>query len=350
MSFTSLDPTGLNHTSPLSGASARDAQAVRRAATEFEALLLSQLTAALNPAEDDEEESLFSNSSTGMYRQMFSEQVATAMARSGGVGLADTVLHQLDRNAASGGAHGARRAVEIAREVRGGGAETNLLSTPAAETAAPTSKPATELRPPPALPATARSFGTAVPRLDLSAAHPLTEPTTPRAARLPVNALTTATSVGVIAPAAGRAAATPVAARPVVELEIPLNGRISSRFGERRDPIHGRHRHHAGVDIAAARGTPIPAAAAGTVVFAGRSGGYGNLVEIEHADGRRTRYAHTDRILVALGEQVQDGQTIATVGSTGRSTGPHLHFEVRENGTQVDPLQAIAKDPPHSRR
>jgi len=131
---------------------------------------------------------------------------------------------------------------------------------------------------------------------------------------------------------------------------MPIKGRISSRFGERRDPIHGRHRHHSGVDIAAGRGTPIPAAAAGTVVFAGRRGGYGNLVEIEHADGRRTRYAHTDRILVAAGDRVEDGQTIASVGSTGRSTGPHLHFEVRENGAGVDPLQIIAKDPSHSRR
>ncbi|HKX33337.1 MAG TPA: M23 family metallopeptidase, partial [Blastocatellia bacterium] len=135
-----------------------------------------------------------------------------------------------------------------------------------------------------------------------------------------------------------------------VEMQRPLSGRISSPFGLRRDPIHGHQRRHAGVDIAAPRGTEIKAAAPGTVVFAGRRGGYGNLVEIEHADGRRTRYAHAAELLVAAGDQVSDGQPIATVGATGRATGPHLHFEVMENGVKVNPLQALAKDGSLTRR
>lgn len=311
MSFINLDPAGLNHSSPLGGASARDEQAVRKAATEFEALLLSQLTAALHPTENEDEDGLFSNSSTGFYRQMFSEQIATTMARSGGVGLADSILHQLGVNNFANGAHGARRAIELARAVRGVETENHPAHPPvkAAIEAAAAS--------PVALPVTA--------------SQPVSLPAAPAAI----------TRAKVEAPAVPPAE---------VSLEIPLKGRISSRFGARRDPLHGRHRHHAGVDIAAPRGTPIPAAAAGTVVFAGRRGGYGNLVEIEHADGRRTRYAHTDRILVTVGDEVQDGQPIATVGSTGRSTGPHLHFEIKENGAAVDPLQVVAKDSSRSRR
>jgi murein DD-endopeptidase MepM/ murein hydrolase activator NlpD len=124
----------------------------------------------------------------------------------------------------------------------------------------------------------------------------------------------------------------------------PLQGRITSEFGLRNDPINGRHRQHHGVDIAAPRGTPIGAAATGTVVFAGRRGGYGNTVIIEQADGKQTLYGHADQLKVSVGDRVEAGQTIATVGSTGRSTGPHLHFEVRENGQPIDPLTILAKD------
>ncbi len=130
---------------------------------------------------------------------------------------------------------------------------------------------------------------------------------------------------------------------PVV-MEMPVQGRISSQFGMRRDPINGGQGSHKGLDIAAPRGTPIGAAAAGRVIFAGRQGGYGNTVLIEHADGRRTRYAHAEELLVNSGDAVLSGQIIATVGSTGRSTGPHLHFEVLENGLHIDPLRALSND------
>ncbi len=358
MSFTSLDPTGLNRSALLNGTSTREEQAVRHAATEFEALLLSQLTASLNPTEEEEEDSLFSNSATGLYRQMFSEQMAKVMANQGGVGLADSVLHQLGLKTSANGAHGTHRAVEAARVVRGLGESSGSTdisaNIPAAEPATPgleslPSKLNAKLTIPNLLSNAARPHETASPRRETVETKPKTEPVTSRAARSSVKVTRAATDVEIEAPATVKTVGKP-AARAAVSLEMPIKGRISSRFGERRDPIHGRHRHHSGVDIVAGRGTPIPAAAAGTVVFAGRRGGYGNLIEIEHADGRRTRYAHTDRILVAPGEQVESGQTIATVGSTGHSTGPHLHFEVRENGAGVDPLQIIAKDPSHSRR
>jgi len=97
-------------------------------------------------------------------------------------------------------------------------------------------------------------------------------------------------------------------------------------------------RMHEGIDIAATIGTPIHAAASGTVIHAGWLGGYGNLVVVDHGDGLATAYAHASAILVAVGQQVSQGDTLSLVGSTGNSTGPHLHFEVRVNGSAVDPL------------
>merc|ERR1712100_883727 len=109
------------------------------------------------------------------------------------------------------------------------------------------------------------------------------------------------------------------------------SGRISSQFGTRVDPINGTHKHHKGLDIAAPTGTPIKAMRAGTVTYAGPRGSYGNLVIIDHGNGLETRYAHCDSISISKGAVVQAGAPIATVGSTGRSTGPHLHLGVRKN-------------------
>ena len=129
-----------------------------------------------------------------------------------------------------------------------------------------------------------------------------------------------------------------------VVLSWPLRGVVRSNFGFRKDPINGKHKFHQGLDIAAKRGTPIAAAADGVVVFAGWGKKYGNNVVIEHTDGRRTRYAHADKLFVTEGETITKGQKIAAVGSTGRATGPHLHFEVIENGRNVNPLKILAND------
>jgi murein DD-endopeptidase MepM/ murein hydrolase activator NlpD len=112
----------------------------------------------------------------------------------------------------------------------------------------------------------------------------------------------------------------------------PVNGPVVSGFGMRWG------RMHEGIDIAASSGTPIHAAAAGTVIHAGWLGGYGNLVVLDHGDGLSTAYAHASAILVGLGQRVSQGETLSLVGSTGNSSGPHLHFEVRVNGSAVDPL------------
>ncbi len=119
--------------------------------------------------------------------------------------------------------------------------------------------------------------------------------------------------------------------------EAPVHGRISSRFGWRTLSVNGNH-FHAGVDLAAPMGTPVHAARDGTVVKAGWGGSYGNVVFLDHGDGTQTRYAHLSRIDVRVGETVRQGDVLGLVGSTGASTGPHVHFELRFDGRAVDPL------------
>jgi len=112
----------------------------------------------------------------------------------------------------------------------------------------------------------------------------------------------------------------------------PVNGTVTSGYGWRWGRLHE------GIDIAAPSGTPIWAAAAGTVIYAGWLGGYGNLVVVDHGNGLATAYAHASAVLVSVGQSVGQGETVSLVGSTGNSSGPHLHFEVRVNGSAVDPL------------
>jgi murein DD-endopeptidase MepM/ murein hydrolase activator NlpD len=119
------------------------------------------------------------------------------------------------------------------------------------------------------------------------------------------------------------------------------NGYISSGFGVRMDPFTGEQGVHKGVDFAAQAGSDVLAVAAGIVTWAGPREGYGNLVEINHGKGYSTRYAHNQTILVKVGDEVQRGQAIAEVGSTGRSTGPHVHFEVLRNGVQINPMSFV---------
>ncbi len=116
---------------------------------------------------------------------------------------------------------------------------------------------------------------------------------------------------------------------------------ITSSFGNRPDPFLGRLALHAGIDFRAPTGTRILATAPGTVIIAGKSGGYGNMVEIDHGNGITTRYAHLSTILVNVGDKITTGEAIARSGSTGRSTGPHLHYEVRLNGEAVDPMRFL---------
>lgn len=130
-----------------------------------------------------------------------------------------------------------------------------------------------------------------------------------------------------------------VAVMPVAN---PVPGQaLTSSFGNRRDPILGTMAFHSGMDFRAPIGQSVLASAAGTVVKAGWNGGYGQMVEIDHGNGLTTRYAHMSAIAVHEGQKIQPGNIVGKVGSTGRSTGPHLHYEIRRNGDALDPLAFI---------
>jgi murein DD-endopeptidase MepM/ murein hydrolase activator NlpD len=130
------------------------------------------------------------------------------------------------------------------------------------------------------------------------------------------------------------AASTP-AGEPIVE------GWMSSSFGYREDPFTGERAWHGGVDFAGREGSPVNAVGAGVVTYAGERWGYGNLVEITHGDGYVTRYGHNARILVREGEVVRRGDQVAEMGSTGRSTGPHVHLEVIKDGEPINPWKYV---------
>jgi murein DD-endopeptidase MepM/ murein hydrolase activator NlpD len=121
-------------------------------------------------------------------------------------------------------------------------------------------------------------------------------------------------------------------------LHLPVSGRVTSGYGSRFHPILGYARMHKGVDLAAAMGAPIAAAAPGRVVMAGWAGGYGREVVIAHGNGIETRYGHMSRMAARPGEMVRQGQIIGYVGSSGLSTGPHVHYEVLKNGRAVNPM------------
>lgn len=128
------------------------------------------------------------------------------------------------------------------------------------------------------------------------------------------------------------------------DLIMPVSGEVTSTFGSRVHPVSGELREHQGVDLAAPLGSPVRAASAGRVSFAGELGDYGNLVVVTHDDGSSAYYGHLDAMNVSQGQRVAQGQGLATVGQTGLTTGPHLHFEIRDSsGRAQDPLPQLAR-------
>jgi murein DD-endopeptidase MepM/ murein hydrolase activator NlpD len=175
-------------------------------------------------------------------------------------------------------------------------------------------------------------------RADAAAATPAADVTSLATAVTSVHALPIASRDGLERQgvAIGRSADNTDAPASV---ELPLSGGVSSGFGLRSDPFTGESRFHRGVDLRAAYGTEVPAAAWGTVAFAGERGTYGTLVVLRHPSGVETRYAHLSSLAVKEGDVVEAGNAVGRVGSTGRSAAPHLHFEVLVNGERVDPAQ-----------
>jgi murein DD-endopeptidase MepM/ murein hydrolase activator NlpD len=353
-----LDTANLTAPASSSRAIPPNEVALRQAAKQFEALLLTQLTASLNPKEEDED-ALFSNSGGGMglARQMYSEQLAKTMSENGGIGIAEMIVAQVTkRNAQPAKNHANERALSAAREIKKeavgshlentesvSGKGTGLYAEASMSEASISSGKAT------ATAVSPTSASSLLSPSDSAAGISATRPRRVHAVESNATVLNEAS-----AHAAPRLnAASSKSHKPgvaYVSYQSPLQGTVRSQFGMRRDPINGRMRLHQGIDIPAKRGTPIEAAAAGTVVFAGRNKGYGNMVMIEHADGRRTLYAHAQSLLVEAGDTVAAGQPIAKVGSTGHSTGPHLHFEVRERNGPVNPLSALSNDLAFARR
>lgn len=118
-------------------------------------------------------------------------------------------------------------------------------------------------------------------------------------------------------------------------------GWLSSSYGYRIDPFNGKKTFHSGIDFAAKEGTDVIAVADGIVSYIGERRGYGELIELDHGNGYVTRYAHNEKIIVKTGDRIKKGEPIALLGSTGRSTGPHVHFEVLREGTKIDPYKFV---------
>jgi murein DD-endopeptidase MepM/ murein hydrolase activator NlpD len=163
----------------------------------------------------------------------------------------------------------------------------------------------------------------------------------PAPAGAPTPAGHPAPAVAALSAGPAPAALDPAAPSGVPQFLVPVAGRPSSGYGLRADPIHGGTVNHPGFDLAATAGTEVAAAARGTVVHAGPAGTYGNLVTVRHENGFETRYAHLSEVDVKVGDQVEAGAELGKVGTTGYSTGPHLHFEVRHDGHPIDPAPLL---------
>ncbi len=357
--------------------SAQSPDALQKAARQFEAILLMQLTSALNGTKDDDEDSLFgSDGGSSLAKQMFSEQMATTMADSGGVGLSDMIMQKFGLNAVKGSAKKADGLVKMMTAIK----DIRDNSAPAENVAQ--LRKNNSLGSAPLINRSARAvpipdepmIGDAnEPTIVSTYADRLAEqsgddtisplfreekayaPTRPRrvggAGTRPAIAAETPQQTTGVPPVTDSATVSQGVFQDVsqtVAYNFPVRGRISSGFGNRFHPIDKVAKFHAGLDIAVPKGTRVDAAAEGTVVFAGQKGGYGNLVVIRHPDGKESRYGHLEKILVGEGESVGPRQQIALSGSTGKSTGPHLHFEIRENGQVVNPLKFLSNVLPKS--
>lgn len=128
---------------------------------------------------------------------------------------------------------------------------------------------------------------------------------------------------------------------PHLDGQFPVKGYLSSRFGRRKHPITGKHSHHKGIDIAAPTGTDIQAVRGGVVTLSGVRGGFGKVVVVDHGDGWTSTYAHCSKVNVQVGQMITSEDIIAQVGSTGMSTGPHLHFEIHHDGKALDPQKVF---------
>jgi murein DD-endopeptidase MepM/ murein hydrolase activator NlpD len=281
---------------------------LREAAQALESMLLRQVVVASGAFKGGE------MAGAGIRADVFAQTLSDALARGGGIGLADLLERSLAGSLAPGGPPGT-----LPGAAPGAGAPARALPGPLPLPAGPDGATAALRRPAP-------GDGGPAPRLYLARPGPA-------------------------APPAPGSALSPPAPDPGGSLRLshPVAGApTSSPFGLRSDPFTGHPAHHAGLDLAAPEGTPVEASAPGVVVQAGWRPGYGLAVELDHGRGVTTLYAHASEILVSPGQSVARGEPVARVGDTGRSTGPHLHFEVRTRGTPVDPRRALSAYQPRA--
>ncbi len=322
-------------------------EALRQAAVQFEAVLLMQLTSALNGSGEADEDSLFgSDGGSDLAKKMFSEQMATTIANSGGIGLADTILRQFgakNQPTAPNTIGSLANVIAAVKDIKGNNSSLNPINSknisPLDNSKTNSISSETFTGDPNDLQVVS-TFADEIIRQDgadglkpfmyngelLNSTRPRIVPN----AALTDKNLPTFPSKNFVA-------------TNEINWQMPISGRLSSNFGMRFHPIDRKMKFHTGIDIAAPKGTPIKVAADGIVKFAGRKDGYGNVVVVAHADGTETVYAHASEIFVKEGQTVGGGTIVAAVGSTGKSTGPHLHFEVLQNGERIDPKRFLAK-------
>jgi len=304
---------------------AQSPEAISSAAKQFEAVLLMQLTSALNNTGGDDEDSLFcSDGGSGLAKQMFSEQLATTMAESGGVGLSNLIMQQFGANqskAVSGNPKNLSNAMAAVKNIKENNPQNfnnsvNLISN---------SNP---------IETGMNSTVGDSPETQSLIDNPINLSRSRIVPEAPIN------EIDSVSREFGSSGTNSVSEK--VSFRMPVKGRISSGFGNRFHPIDKKIKFHAGIDIAVPLGTPVSATGQGVVTFAGSRDGYGNMVIIQHTDGRESRYGHLSKILVSQGDRISAGQQIALSGSTGKSTGPHLHFEIREKGEVVNPFKILS--------
>jgi murein DD-endopeptidase MepM/ murein hydrolase activator NlpD len=296
-----------------------DPKKVVQLAQEFEAMLMLQMVRQMRQSItfDGEKEQGFGNETM---TDTFDIELSRYLAQSGGVGLGGMIQRQLSK------------------ETQGASTDAPATDTSAATDTSTKAPAASEIPTP--LPSTV-VVGTSGSRTGGSPAGGSGTSGRP-ASGSPASGSPASGSPGSGSGTSGSNASgtsTSGSSTSAAALTMPLDSATTSAFGWRKDPLGQERRFHSGVDLRAAYGTEVPAAAGGQVIFAGDRGGYGTMVVIRHDDGFDTRYAHLSSMAVRVGDRVEAGHAIGRVGSSGRSAGPHLHFEVIRNGQQLDPTQ-----------
>jgi peptidoglycan hydrolase FlgJ len=283
-------------------------KALMEACQGFETILLAKLWQQMRST-IPKEGSLHGNQEE-FYLSMFDHEVANSLAAGKGVGIARMMYEQLGERLDAASAKASRTSM------------VGLESIPSGPSGAVGRK---------------EPFGPAAENGGSIGAGPASVWERPS---VPAGTVGWAPQEGADTEAAGQTAGAEQAGPPgMPTLVWPVEGKVSSGFGWRKDPFTGRKAWHAGVDLVADKGTPVHACWPGRVSFVGEWAGYGQAVVLEHENGWMSIYAHNSRNLVKLGQEVGSGEQIARMGSSGRSTGPHLHFELRQGEISWDPLQ-----------